>query len=351
MLILYGIMSSAVKLYNLPMEERSFTMIFESCKEILYSDTLVPDIFITEYMPSMNGDFVKVYLYCLFLSKHQKYAPAKEMAKNLEMDEQVVRDALMHLENAGIISRTDTGFTMTDLKDREIKKVFRPKLTSTPEEALHSSERNKRRNSIITAINNMFFQGMMSPSWYTDIDAWFDRYKFEEDVMLALFKHCSDHHGLSKNYIAKVAESWHSKNICNAFDLDRYFIEYQKFKDIRLKVVKKLNLKRNLTSYEEEYIEKWTIDYGYGFEIIDLALKQTVSKFNPNFKYIDALLTDWHGKALKTVAEVTKYMEQNKKSTTKKKSSTEKQIPQHSNFKQRKYDKSSFNELYENLGS
>jgi len=26
-------------------------MFFESCKSILYSDTLVPDIFITEYMP------------------------------------------------------------------------------------------------------------------------------------------------------------------------------------------------------------------------------------------------------------------------------------------------------------
>jgi len=44
-------------------------MIFEACKSILYSDTLVPDIFITEYMPSMSSDYVKVYLYCLFLSK------------------------------------------------------------------------------------------------------------------------------------------------------------------------------------------------------------------------------------------------------------------------------------------
>jgi len=43
----------------------------------------------------------------------------------------------------------------------------------------------------------------MSPSWYTDIDAWFDRYKFDEDVMLALFQYCFDHKGLIKPYIEK----------------------------------------------------------------------------------------------------------------------------------------------------
>ena len=78
----------------------------------------------------------------------------------------------------------------------------------------------------------------MSPSWYTNIDAWFDKYKFEEDVMYALFQHCYDYKGLSPNYIEKVADSWHSKNIINNFDLDAYFIQYQKVKDIRSKVVK-----------------------------------------------------------------------------------------------------------------
>ena len=43
----------------------------------------------------------------------------------------------------------------------------------------------------------------MSPSWYTDIDAWFDKYGFEEDVMYALFKHCYDYRGLSRQYITR----------------------------------------------------------------------------------------------------------------------------------------------------
>ena len=58
-------------------------MLFDSYKSILYSDTLVPDIFITEYMPLMDSNSVKVYLYCLFLSKHNKKLPQKNLPKTL----------------------------------------------------------------------------------------------------------------------------------------------------------------------------------------------------------------------------------------------------------------------------
>lgn len=326
-------------------------MIFESCKSILYSDTLVPDIFITEYMPSMDCDYVKVYIYCLFLSKHNKQATAEELSKKLEIDVTRVKDALTYLENVGIISRKDNNITMVDLKEKEINKIYRLKTTSTPEEAALSSERNKKRNRIISAINNTFFQGVMSPSWYTDIDAWFDKYKFEEDVMYALFQHCYDHKGLSKQYIAKVADNWYSKNIKNSFDLDRYFMEYQKLKDIKTKIVKKLKRQGPLTEYEEEYVEKWVMDYKYSFDIIELALKRTTAIPNPNFEYINKILTDWYEKGLKTKEDIVAYEKSRKQCAAKNKTKQESapSIPQYSNFEQRKYDKDYFDNLYEEV--
>lgn len=38
----------------------------------LFSKTEIPDIFFSEYLSQANGDFVKVYLYLLFLSKYEK---------------------------------------------------------------------------------------------------------------------------------------------------------------------------------------------------------------------------------------------------------------------------------------
>ena len=43
------------------------------------------------------------------------------------------------------------------------------------------------------------------------------------------------------------------------------------------KIAKKLNLYRKLTSYEEEDIVKWTENYGYDMDIIEIALKKASS--------------------------------------------------------------------------
>jgi len=328
--------------------ERKSGMFFESYKSILYSDTLLPDIFISEYMPSMSPDCLKVYIYCLFLSKYNKKASAEELSKKLEMEIDKVKNAFTHLESLGIIKRKDRSIQFVDLKEKEINKLYRMKTTSTPEEAALSSERNKKRNHIISAINNTFFQGVMAPSWYTDIDAWFDKYQFEEDVMYALFQHCYDHNGLSKQYIAKVADNWHSKGIKNSFDLDRYFIEYQKLKDIKLKIAKKLKRKSPLTQYEEEYVEKWVMDYKYNFDVIELALKKTTAIANPNFEYINRILTNWYENGLRTKEEIIT-AEDNKKRTSNKSASKQAVIPQHTNFEQRSYDKEYFENVFEDV--
>ena len=38
----------------------------------LFSNTLLPDIFFSEYLSEASGDFIKVYLYMVFLSKYDK---------------------------------------------------------------------------------------------------------------------------------------------------------------------------------------------------------------------------------------------------------------------------------------
>jgi len=248
----------------------------------------------------MNCEYIKVYIYCLFLGKRNKQASSEEISKTLDLDPEKVKEAFTYFESLGIVARNESGIVITDLKDREIRKLYRPKTASSPEEAILSSERNKKRSKFISDINNAFFQGVMSPTWYTDIDMWFDKYQFEEDVMYALIRYCYDHKGLSKQYIAKVADSWHSKNIKNSFDLDRYSMEVEKLKGISQKIRKKIKKQGYLTEYEESYLEKWVMVYGYDFDIIELALKKTTSVLNPSFEYINRILTDWSEKGLRT---------------------------------------------------
>lgn len=330
-------------------------MVFDANFSLLYSDTQIPDVFITEYLPSMESDFIKVYIYCLFLSKHKKQASANDLAGKLNLEPARVRDAFTCLEGLGLITRSNNGMNLVDLKEKEIKKLYRPKTTSTPGEAALSSERNKRRNKVISSINNAFFQGVMSPSWYTDIDAWFDKYQFEEDVMYALFKHCYDYKALSRPYITKVADNWHSKNIKNSFDLDKYSIEAQRLKDICSKIKKKLRKQGNFTEYEIEYVEKWVSEFGYDFVIIEQALKRTTSAVNPSFEYINKILTSWHKKGYKTKEEIIAAESADKSERAKRAEYKDKAmpkgnpVPQKGNFEQRKYDDEYFDKLFKDV--
>lgn len=253
------------------------------------------------------------------------------------MEYSTIQDIFTSLEMSGVIKRQGENVIFIDLKQKEIEKIYRMKSSSTPEEVAASCENNKKRNSIIKAINNTFFQGVMSPSWYTDIDAWFDRYNFDEDVMYALFNHCYEHNALAKNYISKVAESWYVKKVKSGFDLDRYSIEQQKFNKIRSNIVKKLKLNRNLTVYEEEFMLKWIDNFGYDFEIIDIALRKTAGKTSPNFKYVDAIISEWNKNNLKTKNEIFEYEKERKsKMASGRKGSND--VPMYRDFEQRKYD-------------
>ncbi|NTV89611.1 MAG: DnaD domain protein [Clostridiales bacterium] len=331
-------------------------MIIESNLSILYSDTPVPEVFITEYMPSMDCRFVKVYIYCVFLSKHGKNVTADDLSKKLELELEVVKAALTCFESLGMIVRNDSRIQLTDLKEKEIKKLYRLKSTSSPDDVALSTDRNKKRIAVIRDINNKYFQGVMSPTWYTDIDAWFDKYGFEEDVMFALFEHCYLHKGLTKPYMSKVADNWKSKNIKNGFDLDNFSMEQQKLRDIRQKIQKKLRMQRMLTEYEEAYVDRWVTEYGFDFEIIELALKKTTSSTSPNFEYINKIVTEWHLSGLTskdTILEYEKARKQMKSQTPGQGQAQgkgrEPNVPQKGNFDQRKYDDEFFDKLYKEV--
>lgn len=316
----------------------------------LFADTLIPDVFITEYLSHMDEYCIKIYLYSIFATKHKKSLSIKDISKLFQIEHARVKDSLTMLENMELITWKDNTIIIRDIKEYEVKKLYRLKTTSTPEEAISNSQRNKNRNSVISSINNTFFQGIMSPSWYIDIDSWFDKYKFDEDVMMYLFRHCYDNRGLAKNYILKVAENWHSKNIQNVFDLEKYFEQYKLFSDIRGKIVQKLKLNRNLTEYEEKYVETWVSDYKYDFSIIEIALQKTTAKANPNFKYLNAIITNWHVNSLKTKQDIIESDKNyaNKKSSFQNSYAYGKPI-QSTNYEQREYDDDHYESFYDNF--
>lgn len=309
----------------------------------LFSTTDIPDIFFTEYLSQTSGDHIKIYLYLLFLSKYGKDIKINDLSKKLELPLKTIQDGIKFLEETHLITKKNTGYIINNLQELELHKLYNPKITSSPEELKKVAE-NKYRAKAIENINNEFFQGIMSPSWYSDIDLWFKKYCFDEEVMIALFRYCFNRSALHRNYIQAVADAWAKNNIKTFNDLDLYYEKQEKLKILQKNIAKKLGINRPLSQYEEGYIEKWHIDFGYSFDIIEIALKKTTSKANPNFDYLDKLLTDWHDRNFKTAEEIQNFLLQMKQKNKDVKDLEKKS--NFSNYDQRNYD--DLNNLYIN---
>lgn len=315
----------------------------QSDLSLLFSSTNLPDIFFTEYLSQISGDALKVYLYITFLAKYNKDIRLNDLSKKLELPLKTIQESIKYLEEQSLITKKNTGYIINNIQEIELHKLYTPKVTSSPEE-LEKIAQNKQRAKAIDSINNQFFQGIMSPSWYSDIDLWFKKYSFDEEVMIALFQYCFNRSALHRNYIQAVAEAWFKNNIKTYNDLDKYYEKQEKLNTLQKTISKKLGITRHLSQYEEGYIEKWNIDYGYNLDIIEIALKKTTSKSNPNFDYLDKLLTDWHDRNLKTSNDIQSFLTQQKEKN--KNIKTLEKNNGYSNYDQRNY--SDLNNFYAN---
>lgn len=312
-------------------------------KSLLFSETTIPDIFFSEYLSELPSDYLKIYLYIMFLSKYGKDIKLNDLSKKLNIQLKIINDGLKYLEERKLITKKTNGYIINDIQEITLHNLYTPNLTMSKEK-IEQNSKNQSRAKAIEHINNMYFQGIMGPSWYNDIDLWFKKFGFDEQVMIALFDYCYKRSALHRNYIQAVAESWGTNKIKTWNDLDRYFEKQENLNKFKKTIAKKLGKHNGLTQYEEAYIENWVLNYKYDMDIIEIALKRTTYKQNPNFEYINNLITDWHERNLKTPSEVNAFMEQRKKqekSTKNFKNTTSK-----ANYEQRNYDNLDF--LYAN---
>lgn len=303
----------------------------------IFSNTNLPDIFFTEYLPEANGDYVKIYLYILFLSKYDKDIKVNDLCKKLGLSLKVIQDGMKYWEEQGVLTKKNTGYVINNLQEKELHQLYKPKVALSAEQIQKSAESQKRAKTI-EYINNRYFSGLMPTSWYPDIELWFKKYSFDDEVMIALFEYCFDKSALHRNYVQAVADAWFKNQIKTYNDLDLYYEKQEKLSKMASMISKKLGLSRQLSQYEYAYIEKWYVDFNFSFDIIEIALKRTTSKVNPSFDYIDKLLTDWHERGFKTVDQINKFL-----ADMKQKNKTVKELEKKAGYQ--KYEQRSYNDL------
>ena len=100
----------------------------------LFSNTLLPDIFFSEYLSEASGDFIKVYLYMVFLSKYDKDIKVNDLSKKLVLPLKTIQDAVKYWEEQGLITKKNTGYIRNNMQEIEIHKIYKPKTSKYAEQ-------------------------------------------------------------------------------------------------------------------------------------------------------------------------------------------------------------------------
>ena len=161
------------------------------------------------------------------MAKYNKEIKLKKKKKKISLPLSIIQDAIKYWEDRSVITKKGTGYIVNPIQEIELNHLYSPKLTIS-KETVENMQKDKSRSSAIEAINSNFFQGIMSPSWYSDIDLWFKKYNFDAEVMIALFRYCFEKSALHKNYVKAVAEAWNANQIRTFSELETYFEDQEK---------------------------------------------------------------------------------------------------------------------------
>ncbi|MEG0073768.1 MAG: DnaD domain protein [Clostridia bacterium] len=276
-------------------------MKFISKNNLRLSDTQIPDLFITDYMQKLNDNAIKVYLYILYAEKNAKSLEEKDIINTLLIKPVELETALNELVKYNLLIKTEKEYIIKDIKEKEIDKVYIPRIE--PKRGKAATERDTTRVLAMQAINTSYFNGTMPAYWFTEIGLWFEKYMFDEEVMIALFNYCYEKNAMSKNYIEKVVEGWNRAGVRTFNQLEEYFEISDKLFKIENKVIKALRMQRQMTQGELNLLKNWVIQYNYTFDIIEYAISKALGKGNP-IMYVNGIIENWNTTGYKTLEEI-----------------------------------------------
>ena len=328
--------------------------------DIATSFTTVSDIFIDQYMPKANGEFVKVYLYLLRATgSGAGIATISEIADHFSNTEADIIRALNYWASEGILqlqsgadgqimginlcslsvsgmqaAQSNIQSTVADnaaqnnlqnsvvnnaaqnistvniqMQDSVVEKLK----SQTPDKAASSQKeytldeiKEFRKNPDISElffIIETYLKHTLSSTDTNMVLYWLDELHFSTDLVEYLAEYCITKGHSSLRYMNKVALGWADAGIKT---VDQAKDDAAAHSQIYYSVMKALGITgRNLVDSEVSLINKWVGEYGFDIELVKAACSKTISAIQkPSFEYTDSILANWRKKDVHTLKDV-----------------------------------------------
>lgn len=328
--------------------------------DIATSFTTVSDIFIDQYMPKANGEFVKVYLYLLRATgSGAGIATISEIADHFSNTEADIIRALNYWASEGILQLQSSAdgqimginlcslsvsgmqaaqsniqsavadnaaqnnlqnsvvnnaaqnistanIRMQDSVVEKLKSQTTDKAASSQKEYTLDEIKEFRKNPDISElffIIETYLKHTLSSTDTNMVLYWLDELHFSTDLVEYLVEYCITKGHSSLRYMNKVALGWADAGIKT---VDQAKDDAAAHSQIYYSVMKALGITgRNLVDSEVSLINKWVGEYGFDIELVKAACSKTISAIQkPSFEYTDSILANWRKKDVHTLKDV-----------------------------------------------
>lgn len=167
------------------------------------------------------------------------------------------------------------------------------------------------------AVAEQLFGRPLSPNELEEILGWSDEYGFDTEMVAAVIQEGKRQNVWHIGYLRSIARRWHEQGIRTLEQVEADAPNYQRGMARHRPILQYLGLKRQLTKPEQEFLEKWTEEWGFSNEVILRAADEASGSKNP-IHYINRVLENWRAKNVRTVSDVEALQEEYKRNAPKK---------------------------------
>lgn len=296
--------------------------------------TIIPNIFIDQFMPSANGSYVKVYLYLLrCFAANCPEVTISSIADHLENTEKDIIRALAYWEKLNLLTlgrnsqKEIIAINLVDLSNAHNNTDLTADLDTALDEiavSIHTETKPATRQSysaekIAQLTNNdeikwamhiveIYLDRPLKPMDLQLILYLYEELHFSAELIMYLYEYCVSKGKKNASYIEAVALTWAEEGIDTEEKAKEATTTYNEHFNA---VNKAFGLNRAPGQIERQYITKWVEVFGFADDIITEACNRTILRTQkPDFKYTDKILETWYKKNAKSMTDIARLDEE-----------------------------------------
>lgn len=275
-----------------------------STEFIASSKTEIDNIFINDYLPFAQPQFVVVYIYGLYICGSSSFDNSIEnFAKTLNMSEEDVIGAFEYWEEQGLVQV---------LRTNPIQITYIPLKNVLTANKLYKPEKYELFNQ---QANDIFMgKRSISKHEYQEYYDFLERYRMEQEALLMIMKYCVEtkKSAVGYNYILTVAKNWASEGITTALQVEERLQAFENKSPELSEIFNLMGIKRAPYVEERALLNKWLNDYGFNLDVILHVAKSFKKKSHFSFEKLDNALTKYYEMRLLSIMEIDSFEKEKK---------------------------------------